>query len=237
MPQTGSTTTSTGAAGGLAQIAAASGVDVVVAGSTTASAPAPCARSALGAPTGTTRDDPAGAEHPGRADRRLPDGTAGAEREHRLAGLQPGLPGQRTSRPRAPRGRARRPRRRRGSDADRHDVLRRARRSSSAMAAVARRHPGRWWRTTPACRPGPTPTARRRRRPGRPGRRAAAGAPKYDVPEAHSRSSGTTGTAVTRDQGWPSRPPGRRTLATSGGRPGVCITTARTAGPQVAMSG
>ena len=31
-----------------------------------------------------------------------------------------------------------------------------------------------------------------------------AGAPKYDVPDAHNRSNGTTGDAVTRTSTWPS---------------------------------
>ena len=64
-------------------------------------------------------------------------------------------------------------------------------------------------RTTPASRPAALGCSTTRP-PARPGTYGSAGAPKYDVPDAHSRSSGTTGAAVTRTSDVPvGRRPGR----------------------------
>src|SRR5262245_1995009 len=63
-----------------------------------------------------------------------------------------------------------------------------------------------------------------------PGTYGSAGAPKYEVPEAPSRSSGLTGAAVTRIRAWPGPRPGTGCGPYRGGSPWRWRTAARMAG-------
>ncbi len=63
-----------------------------------------------------------------------------------------------------------------------------------------------------------------------PGTYGTAGAPKYEVPEAQSRSSGLMGAAVTRISAWPGLRPGTGCGPYRGGSPWRWRTAARMAG-------
>ena len=63
--------------------------------------------------------------------------------------------------------------------------------------------------------------------PCTPGTYGVRGTPKYDVPEAQSRSSGVIGAAVTRTSTSPGPGTGSARSTTAGGSPGLCSSTAR----------
>ena len=74
-------------------------------------------------------------------------------------------------------------------------------------------------------RPSISPT------PCTPGTYGVAGFPKYEVPVAHSRSSGVIGAARTSTSTCPSAGSGGSRSATTGGLPGSTTCSAFTVGP------
>src|SRR5699024_3338061 len=92
--------------------------------------------------------------------------------------------------------------------------------SPGTIPAEVENHTAVPGRSVPPERTTPTPCT--------PGTYGTAGGPTYDVPVAHSTSSGVMGAAATSTSAAPSAATGTSRRSTTGGSPCRCSTAART---------